>query len=159
MYTESKPASPSSTAGTGTYAAAEALLNWYVLNALSSRRRYLISEVGLLVASTAVPVVGILSPHDARGPAVIGAIVVMLSGLRSIFHWRDNWIRFTVAGAAIKSELRLYDSEAAPYADASTRLASLVSRLNTIEMNETQAWTTLTDRGARDLARPKENGP
>jgi Protein of unknown function (DUF4231) len=121
---------------------AQALFYWYVDNARSSRFRYQVSEVILLVVAASVPIAGILTPGDARLPAALGAVVVMLTGLRSVFHWHDNWTRFSMACASLKAELRLYDQRVPPYDDP-TRDDVLVKNVNNVELTETTQWMRL----------------
>jgi hypothetical protein len=127
---------------------ARSLLNWYVNNAKRSRLEYQVSEVVLLAAAAAVPVAGILTPDDARAAAIIGAVVVMLTGFRAVFHWHDNWLRFTGAGAALKSEIRLYQAGVPPYHDPATREAVLMDKVNATELTETSEWSSLSAPGA-----------
>jgi hypothetical protein len=105
------------------FAQAEAirLFRWYARNVKRSRYRFQVSELILLAASAAVPVAGILTPGDARPAAIIGAGVVVLTGLRSVFHFYDNWTRFGWACGVIRTELRLYAAAVAPYDDPATR--------------------------------------
>jgi Protein of unknown function (DUF4231) len=116
---------------------------WYERNAKISRLRYQISEVVLVCVAAAVPIAGILTPSDARLPAVLGAVVVALTGLRAIFHWRDNWMRFSLASGAIKAEVRLYQLGADPYSDPASRDAVLVRNINSVEHSETSGWMSL----------------
>ncbi|BEP12197.1 hypothetical protein acdb102_05080 [Acidothermaceae bacterium B102] len=122
---------------------ARSSFDWYERNAKASRLRYQISEVVLVCVAAAVPIAGILAPSDARLPAVLGAVVVALTGLRAIFHWRDNWMRFSLAGSAIKAEIRLYGLHADPYSDLASRDAVLIRNINSVEHSETSGWMSL----------------
>lgn len=117
--------------------------DWYVRNGAASRTRYQVSEVVLVCVAAAVPIAGILAPDDARLPAILGAVVVALTGLRAIFHWRDNWMRFSLASTAIKAEIRLYELGAPPYDDPTTRDAALIHNVNGVERSETSGWMSL----------------
>jgi Protein of unknown function (DUF4231) len=143
---------PMDTGTTTAYQEAASLVDWYVRNGRASRVRFQIAEVVLLVFSSSVPVAGILTPHDARLPAILGAIVVLLTGLRTVFHWRDNWMRFTFACREIKAEMRIYDLGAYPYDDPATRDAVLTAKINDVEKAETSSWMTLggPDSASRD---------
>jgi Protein of unknown function (DUF4231) len=124
------------------------LFNWYARNLKRSRYRFQISELILLAASAAVPVAGILTPGDARPAAIIGAGVVVLTGLRSVFHFYDNWTRFGWACSVIRTELRLYAAAVAPYDDPETRDGILLRKINSTELTETSQWMTLPGPGA-----------
>ena len=59
------------------------------------------AEIILLVVAAAVPTSAVVVPHNSPVPAILGAVVVVLSGLRSLFHWQDNYVRFSGAREAI----------------------------------------------------------
>jgi hypothetical protein len=122
---------------------AERVFRSYVRNAKTSRSRFQISEMILLAATATVPVAGILSPGDARPAAIIGAGVVVLTGFRSVFHFHDNWTRFSGTCALIQSELRLYEASAAPYDVPGTRDEILLRVINSAELTETGQWMKL----------------
>src|SRR3954453_11158273 len=79
---------------------------WYQNHAIRARRNYRVAETILLVVAAAVPTSAVVVPHDATVPAILGAIVVVLTGLRSLFHWQDNYVRFSSAREALESERR-----------------------------------------------------
>lgn len=114
--------------------------NWYATAAIRSRRMYRLSEISVLVVSTAIPTTAAVSPHDAIMPAILGAIVVVLSGLRAVFHWHDNYLRFSRAREAVESERRLYHTIAKPYDDPATRDQVLVGAISKIEQAEMGGW-------------------
>jgi hypothetical protein len=70
---------------------------WYKAAAIRSRRAYRLSEALLLIISAGIPVSAAISPHSAIVPAVLGGVVVVLSGLQVVFHWHDNYLRFSTA--------------------------------------------------------------
>ena len=128
---------------------AEGSYRWYRDHAIRSRAAYKASETALLVVSAAVPVSGVVMPDAATVPAILGGVVVVLAGLRSVFHWQDNYLRFSQAREAVEAERRLYETGAMPYDDRATRdqiLAAAVTRIEHAEMNN---WLKIA------AARPK----
>jgi hypothetical protein len=122
---------------------AEKARAWYQRNREASRVRFQISEVALLMISAGVPISGVLTPHDARLPTAIGALVVALTGLRPVFHWRDNWIRSAITASVVDAEIRLYLVHAPPY-DRTDRASRLLRRLNEVEGAEYATWAQLS---------------
>lgn len=114
--------------------------NWYVTAAIRSRRMYRLSEILVLVLSAAIPAAAAIAPHDAIVPAILGAIVVVLSGLRAVFHWHDNYLRFSRAREAVEAERRLYHTGAKPYDDPAARDQALVVAISKIEQTEMGGW-------------------
>ncbi|MEU8988149.1 DUF4231 domain-containing protein [Streptomyces sp. NPDC048558] len=98
-----------------------------------------------------IPVSAVISPGTAEVPAVLGGVVVVITGLRSVFHWQDDYLRFSEAREAVEAERRLYCTGAEPYADAGTRDRNLAASVTRIEQREMGTWVQLasprTDAG------------
>jgi hypothetical protein len=114
--------------------------DWYRDHAIRSRGAYKISETLLLIVSAAIPTSAAIAPDDAILPAVLGAVVVVLVGLRAVFHWQDNYLRFSGAREAVEAERRLYNTRARPYDDAATRDQILAAAVSRIEQEEMAGW-------------------
>lgn len=134
-------ASPDSTAETN-YAMniANGSYEWYKAHAIRSRRAYRISETSVLIISAAIPATAAAVPHNALVPAILGAVVVVISGLRAVFHWQDNYLRFSGAREAVEAERRLYWTGAEPYGNAATRDQVLAAAVSRIEQEEMGGW-------------------
>jgi hypothetical protein len=122
---------------------------WYRNRVIVARRAHRISETVLLIVSAAIPTSAVLVPHDATIPAILGAFVVILSGLRSVFHWQDNYLRFSGARESVEAERRLYHTGAPPYDDQATRDQVLAAAVSRIEREEMSGWVKVA------AARPK----
>ena len=123
--------------------------SWYQAAAIRSRRMYRVSETTVLIVSAAIPAAAAIAPHNAITPAVLGALVVILSGLRAIFHWQDNWLRFSGAREAVEAERRLYNTGAAPYDDPATRDQVLAAAISRIEQAEMGGWLKIAAKRPR----------
>jgi hypothetical protein len=119
---------------------ADASFEWYRAHAIRSRRSYKIFETLLLVVAACVPTSAVIVPHEEVVPAILGAVVVVLTGLRSIFHWQDNFLRFSGAREAIEAERRTYYTGAKPYNDPATRDQILAAAISRIEQEEMRGW-------------------
>ncbi|MEU0090928.1 DUF4231 domain-containing protein [Kribbella sp. NPDC006257] len=113
---------------------------WYRDRAIACRRGYQIQERVTLVVAAAIPASAVLTHNDARIPAILGALVVILPGLRAIFHWQENYLRFSGAREAVKTQRRLYETGAAPYDDPTTRDRELTREITRIEQEEAAGW-------------------
>ncbi|KUN39976.1 hypothetical protein AQJ30_08425 [Streptomyces longwoodensis] len=123
---------------------------WYRRAAMKARRYYRITEILQLLVSAAIPVSAVLAPGEARVPALLGGVVVVLTGLRSVFHWQDDYLRFSQAREAVEAERRLYRTGAAPYDDEATRERALAAAVTRIEQGEMSAWAQLVSTGPRE---------
>jgi hypothetical protein len=122
---------------------------WFRRAANRDRWAYRIIDITILAVSAVIPLAAVFASHREVVPAVLGAIVVVASGLRTIFRWQENYLRFVTAREAIKQEQRKYLVGAEPYADPATREAELVEAVSRIENDEMNAWKKLAgDRKA-----------
>lgn len=120
--------------------------DWYLRAAIKARRYYRLSETLQLVISAAIPVAAVLSPGNATAPAVLGAVLVVLTGLRSVFHWHDDYLRFSSAREAVEAERRRYLTDAEPYRDPHTKDATLITAITRIERQEMDVWIKIAAR-------------
>jgi hypothetical protein len=113
---------------------------WYRRAAIRSRRNYKVSETVLLVVAAGIPTSAVLVQKSGTVPAILGALVVVLTGLRSIFHWQDNYLRFSAAREALEAERRSYNTRATPYDDEAARDQILAASVSRIERAEMGGW-------------------
>jgi hypothetical protein len=126
---------------------------WYKRAAMRSRKAFRLSEFVILVVSASIPLTALFFSSDASIPAALGAVIVVVSGLRSIFHWQDNYLRFSGAREAVEAERRRYRTGIAPYGDPVTREAILTEKITQIEQGEMSNWLQVA------LERPNTNPP
>jgi Protein of unknown function (DUF4231) len=113
---------------------------WYRSAAIRSRYFYRLSETVVLIVSAAIPASAAIAPGNSVVPAILGSVVVVLSGLRAVFHWQDNYLRFSGAREAVEAERRLYFTGAKPYEDPATRDQILAAAVSRIEQEEMSGW-------------------
>ena len=123
----------------------EDLIIWYGKYAARARDRYRVLEVALLIIGASISVAALVWPGNGVPAALLGGIVVVLTGLRQIFHWQENYVRFTWACQTLKQERRRYDVGEPPYNDPSLRDRKLIEVVNSVEARETPGWE-LIDR-------------
>jgi hypothetical protein len=116
---------------------------WYRSAAIRARRFHRLSVITLQVVAAAIPVTAVIWPRDSLIPAILGAGVVVLTGLRSTFLWQEDYLRFSGAREAVEAERRLYLTGGSPYTDDATKDRVLVSRITRIERNEMNTWLAI----------------
>jgi hypothetical protein len=122
--------------------------DWYRQAAIKARRYYRISELVQILISTAIPVSAVLDSSNVKLPAILGALIMALTGLRSVFHWHDDYLRFSSAREAVEAERRLYITGGDPYADPDSRARILAAKVTQIERGEMENWIQLASQGA-----------
>jgi hypothetical protein len=121
------------------------LIAWYATHGARARDRYRVLEITLLIVGASISVAALAWPGNGVPAAVLGGIVVVLTGLRQVFHWQENYMRFTWACQTLKQERRRYDVGEPPYDDSALRDRKLMEVVNTVEAQETQGWTQLME--------------
>ncbi|SNY33868.1 DUF4231 domain-containing protein [Paractinoplanes atraurantiacus] len=124
----------------------------YLRNAGTARRAYQVSETLLIVFAAAIPA-SVAFTDDARVPAVLGGLVVVLTGLRTLFRWHDNWIRNIETMVQLEAEWARFRHRLDDY-DKADREALFVQAVKGIELSETQGWVGLrrTAQEAREIS-------
>lgn len=119
---------------------------WYSKAAIRSRRLYKIVESAIILVGASIPVSALVEPGNSVVPGALGAAVVVISGLRGVFHWQDNYLRFSSAREAAEAERRGYRTRADPYGDDRTRAQLLVASITRVEQTEMRTWVKLVSQ-------------
>ncbi|MFK4085184.1 DUF4231 domain-containing protein [Kribbella sp. NPDC020789] len=128
---------------------ADGSYEWYRTHAIRSRQYYKCTETLTVLTSAAIPISGLIGVGSVVIPSLIGAVVFILVGLRSIFHWHENYLRFSQAREAIEAERRSFHTSTEPYTDISTRAQILVAAISRIEQEEMGTWLKTAATQAR----------
>jgi hypothetical protein len=102
--------------------------------------------VNLLLAA-AIPATLALGASAAI-PALLGAGVVVCGGLRQIFDWHANWIRFAQVRSEIERQVALFGAGLPPYSRSENAARVLVATVNEIDQADLAGWA------ARSRTRP-----
>jgi hypothetical protein len=111
-----------------------------------ARRLHRSSEILIIVLSATVTLSPAMLPNYPLVPAVLGSLVVVTAGLRAVFHWGENYIRFSQAREAVEAERRLYRTGAEPYHEDASRHQVLAKAITRIEQDEIGKWAGLASR-------------
>ncbi|MET7879835.1 DUF4231 domain-containing protein [Micromonospora profundi] len=120
---------------------ADASHRWYVIASKRSRRAHRVADVGAVVISASIPVAAVIAPGLPALTAVLGSVLVVIAGVRAIYHWSENYLRFSRAREEVEEQRRLFHVLAAPYDDPATRDEELVKAITRIEQAEMGQWT------------------
>lgn len=131
--------------------------DWYRSRAILCRRSYKLLEVSLISVTAAIPVVAAITREAGLISAILGAVATILAGLRGIYRWQENFVRYSVAREAVEAERRSFTVGTAPYDDPATRAAVLVSAVTKIEQDEMKGWLALASSRPRLNERASES--
>jgi len=127
--------------------------DWYARHAPRERLGYQLLEIVVITLGASVPVAAALDA-DVGVTAVLGAAVVVATGIRSVFRWQENWIGFIDAHIQLDDEIALYAFGDAPY-DGPDRGERLTRAVQAIKRQETERWRAR--RNAAGQAAPKSS--
>jgi hypothetical protein len=132
--------------------------SWYESAAKKSRMFHRVTEVMQLLASAAIPLSAVLIKGNTTIPAIFGAAIVIIAGLRAMFHWQEDYLRFSRARELVEAERRLFITGADPYGNSESSDQILVRRITEIEQQEMGVWLSIAgprrNGGAAELAGP-----
>lgn len=114
-----------------------------------SRNGYFILEGLALVSAAAVPASVAIGASPAV-PAVLGALVVVLSGLRQLFKFHEEWISATQTRYAIEREIALFVAGDQTY-QGPNATATLILRIEDLAAAEGARFAQRRER-ASELA-------
>lgn len=117
-------------------------LTWYEGRVRKTRRGYQALDVLVVVCSAAIPAAA-AAGASATVAGVLGALVVVVAGMRQIFRWGENWIRASGVVVALQGEVVSWSRGVAPYDDPANADTELAIRAETLVQSETAQWTDL----------------
>ena len=134
--------------------------DWYRDHARDARRGDRVSDVVLLVLGALIPAAAVFSdPWSKRVSVGLGVGVVVVTGLRRVYNWKENWIRFTGASVALATASLYHHYRIGGYGTANDeeRDRTLVKRIREIEEAESEAWMAL--RSTESTSPPTSRRP
>lgn len=152
MTTDNDVAGPVTAAPTSAARVCDDVIEWYARYAIRARTRYRLLEMALLVVGASISVAALAWPGNGVPAAMLGGVVVVLTGLRQVFHWQENYVRFTSACLTLRHERRRYDVGEPPYHDVALRDRRLMEVVNSVEAKETHGWAELVENRRRPHA-------
>lgn len=116
-------------------------LEWYSRKSTANKNLYLRLQCFSLVAASMIPLIALtFDTYQARvAVAVIGASTAIVSGLLSLFQYRDLWIDYRSTAEVLKREKYLFLANASPY-DQPLAFPLFVNNVESIILSENNQW-------------------
>lgn len=102
------------------------------------RRSYALTELAAIVGAAAIPVVAVTDLPDLV-VALLGAAVLVATGVRTAFGLHESWVQDSRVQFAIEREVALYLVKADPYADGGAAV-ELVKAVESITWESGRQW-------------------
>ena len=119
---------------------ADSSYEWYKRKAIVCKRAYRTLEMVLILVTGSIPVAAVLSRDSATLPGILGAVAGGLTGLRGLFSWQQNFVRYSAAREEVEAERRLFHTNTSPYDHEDSRYKLLVAAITRIEQSEMRGW-------------------
>ncbi|MEV0298563.1 DUF4231 domain-containing protein [Nocardia sp. NPDC050710] len=111
---------------------------WYRKGSKRHRRFYALTELIAIAGAAAIPVVA-ATELPALVVALLGATVLIATGVRTTFGLHENWVQDSQIKYAIERETALYLVKAPPYAGEDAAV-ELVKAVEAITWEAGQSW-------------------
>lgn len=135
---------------------------WYAAEARRSKISFQTLELAGVLAAAAIPTAVALGAGGAVS-AVLGGCLVLIAGMRQVFDWHENWIRFARVSRWIEREVALFCAGLEPYQDPDQAVSRLVRAVSEIVRTDIEQWEKRrrisTARPASDALPRHESGP
>ena len=127
-------------------------IKWY-----SGKSRYnqnMYKRLGLLqiISASLIPLLSGLSsmiPYPKWIIGLLGVIIAVATGASALYKFHENWLAYRTTLEALQHEKLLYLTQTAPY-DDDERFQTLVSRAESIMVNENQNWLVYSKKSDKD---------
>jgi hypothetical protein len=114
-------------------------MEWYSAHRGMARRAYWASEVLLLLAAAATTLAAALQARPWI-TASLAASSLVLTGLRKVFDWHEEWLAFTGAWMELRSAI--YDYRLLPEGQRDDHARrELMDTVNSVAASETGRWS------------------
>jgi len=130
-------------------------IKWY-----SSKSRYnqnMYKRLGLLeiISASLIPLLSGLSSMISYSEwiiGILGVIIAVAAGGSALYKFHENWLAYRTTLEALKHEKLLYLTQTAPY-DNDERFQTLVSRAESIMVNENQNWLVYSKKSEKSQSK------
>lgn len=127
-------------------------IEWYEKHSGRKRFGYWISVFAIGLLGVTGMIIGALDDIPTIWRIAPPALTTLMAFLAGHFRWQSDWIRFSLASQALKSELFKYETAAsAEYSDdlpPNQRIANLANRVDAIVKNEADRWRSALDEAS-----------
>lgn len=121
-------------------------IKWYDDKSAVYKKRFHWLKIGTMILGASIPVLTGFVPiwmGLLRVVGIIGALIVVLEGLNSLWKSQEHWTRYRMISESLKHEKFMYLTSTGIYRNVEDRFADLVERTETIISSENVNWANL----------------
>jgi hypothetical protein len=133
-------------------------INWMEEKSTMNQKRYKAMKFVEIIAAALVPLLVSIQPEDSNlrmtlntTVGLLGVLIVILSSLRQLNKYQENWITYRATLESLKREKFLFNAATPPYHD-SNAFINLVMNIESLLSKENDSWKAIwsqKEEGAR----------
>ncbi|PHS38135.1 MAG: hypothetical protein COB07_08865 [Sulfurovum sp.] len=133
-------------------------IKWYSGKSRYNQKMY--KRLGLLqiISASLIPLLSGLSSiisYSQWITGILGVIIAISVSASALYKFHENWLAYRTTSEALQHEKLLYFTQTAPY-DNDERFQTLVSRAESIMVNENQNWLAYTQKSKKSDDHPPQ---
>lgn len=122
-------------------------IKWYSKKSKSSQSMFRLLTISQIICSALIPIFAVTTLEDQVKKIIIvilGAVITVISGLISLNHYQENWIKYRSTAEFLKQEKYLYLTQSSIYSnnESEHRFQLLVERVENSVSNENMNWSS-----------------
>ena len=130
-------------------------IKWYSSESKYNQKMYKRLRLLEIISASLIPLLSGLSSMISYSEwiiGILGVIIAVAAGASVLYKFHENWLAYRTTLEALKHEKLLYLTQTAPY-DNDERFQTLVSRAESIMVNENQNWLVYSKKSAKSGAK------
>ena len=139
------------------------MIRWYDRSRNRARLWYRAFQTSIIVLTGLTPILILWNGVPRELQAIPPAIAALCAALIAAYHWREDWVRYTVTAEALRSERYKYTTRTTPaYAlglPDSQALDNFMRKIEGVAASEVADWrnqnAALTSSGDGQQAAPR----
>jgi hypothetical protein len=124
-------------------------INWYSHKAQHNKINFRLCQIIILVAGSIIPIINVVGFGDIATriiSSVVGAIIVIATGITQLEKYHENWIIYRTTSELLKKEKYFFENSAGEYykiKEEGEKSKLLVERVEAIVSSETSKYFTI----------------
>ena len=126
-------------------------IKWYSSESKYNQKMYKRLRLLEIISASLIPLLSGLSSMISYSEwiiGILGVIIAVAAGASALYKFHENWMEYRTTLEALKHEKLLYLTQTTPY-DNDERFQSLVSRAESIMVNENQNWLAYSNKSEK----------
>jgi len=126
----------------------EEQIQWHSKKARQNKLKFRLYQIIILIGAAIIPIINVASIGDFQTrivSSIIGAIIVVITGLTQLEKYQENWILYRTNSELLKKEKYFFENNVGDYSNPNDleKNKLLVERVEAIVSAETSKYFTI----------------